>query len=84
MDGERGGRKRPIDVEGLDRDRVRTGFIGAVPDQLHVPLVRPTWLTLPPPESTLIVTASSTSEKVPALPTTVNSGAVTDASWPTR
>jgi len=59
MDGERGGRKRPIDVEGLDRDRVRTGLIGRRPDQLQVPLVLPTWLTLPPPETTLMVTASS-------------------------
>src|SRR5258708_9159021 len=46
---------------------------GAVPDQLHVPAP---WVT--EPVLAVMVTASSTSEKVPVLPTAVNSGAVTE------
>ena len=51
-----------------------------VPLQLHVPLVLTlSCVTEPPPDNTLIVTASSTSENVPVFPTAVNSGAVTEA-----
>src|SRR5205085_6390436 len=60
-----------VTVYGLDSS-------GAVPVHFHVPLVLPTWLTEPPPDSTVMATESSTSENVPVLLRPVNSGAATD------
>ena len=50
-----------------------------VPVQSQVPLVDPTWLTVPPPDTTDIVTLSSTSANTPVFETAVNSGEVTEA-----
>src|SRR6266702_3848772 len=58
-----------VTVYGLDSS-------GAVPVQLQVPLWLPTWLI--EPVLAVMVTASSTSAKVPMLPTAVNYGAVTE------
>src|SRR5438270_442163 len=60
-----------VTVYGLDSS-------GAVPVHFHVPPVLPIWLTEPPPDSTVMVTESSTSENVPVLLRPVNSGAATD------
>src|SRR5207302_1235807 len=50
---------------------------GAVPDQLQVPLVLPLCVTEPGPDCTLMVTGSSTSEKLPVLVTLDRSAALT-------